>query len=157
MDTAARKRLLMVYSTQSGRTRRLVEAAWAGAAECADEVDSRLCLALQAGVPELLGCDGLIIATPENFGSMSGAVKDFLDRTYYPCEGRRLGLPYALLVSAGNDGSGTVRQVERIATGFGWKAVCAPLVVIGDPDAESLQRCHGIGQLLAAGLACGVY
>src|SRR4051794_6870999 len=104
-----KKRLLVVYSTQTGRTRRLVDAAIAGAAEFEDEVETRLMHGLQAGVDELMACDGLLIATPENFGYMSGAIKDFLDRTYYPCEGRRIGLPYALLISAGNDGSGAVR------------------------------------------------
>ena len=151
-----KKRLLAVYSTQTGRTRRLVEAALAGAAEFADEVDTGLMHGLLAGVDDLMACDGLLIATPENFGYMSGAIKDFLDRTYYPCEGRRIGLPYALLVSAGNDGSGAVRGLERIATGFMWKPIAEPLIVVGEPDDAALQRAREIGQTLAAGLSIGI-
>jgi len=152
-----KRRLLIVYSTQTGRTRQLVDAAIEGASELADEVEVELRLALETGVDHLMACAGLLIGTPENFGYMSGAVKDFLDRTYYPCEGKRIGLPYALLVSAGNDGSGAVRAIERIATGYGWNAVAAPLVAIGEPTEAQLAQAREIGQLMAAGLSCGIF
>ncbi len=151
------QRLLIVYSTQTGRTRQLAEAARAGARAASGDIEIELRPALQAGVDDLMACNGLIVATPENFGYMSGAVKDFLDRTYYPCEGKRLGLPYALLVSAGNDGSGAVRAIERIATGYGFKAVAEPLIAVGEPTPQHLLQAHETGQLLAAGLAFGVF
>lgn len=151
------KHLLAVYSSQTGRTAALLDAVRAGAAECAAEVELRVLPALRAGLDDLLWADGLLIGTPENFGYMSGAVKDFLDRIYYPSEGKKLGLPYALFVSAGNDGSGAVRAVERIATGCGWSRVAAPLVVKGEPDAAALALAQELGQTLAAGLACGVF
>lgn len=152
-----KKHLLAIYSTQSGRTLALLEAVREGAAECADEVELRVLPALQAGLDDLLWAEGLLIGTPENFGYMSGAVKDFLDRIYYPSEGRRLGLPYAVFVSAGNDGSGAVRAIERIATGCGWKRVAEPLVVRGEPDAAALAQCRELGQTVAAGLAFGLW
>lgn len=152
-----KKRLLIIYSTQTGRTRQLVDAAISGAAELADEVEVELRPALAAGVEELMACSGLLIGTPENFGYMSGAVKDFLDRTYYPCEGKRVGLPYALLVSAGNDGSGAVRAIERIATGYGWNPVASPLIAVGEPTEAQLAQAREIGQLMAAGLSCGIF
>jgi multimeric flavodoxin WrbA len=151
------KHLLAVYSSQTGRTAALLDAVRAGAAELAGEVELRVLPALRAGLDDLLWADGLLIGTPENFGYMSGAVKDFLDRIYYPAEGRKLGLPYALFVSAGNDGSGAVRAIERIATGCGWSRVAEPLVVKGEPDAAALALARELGQTLAAGLACGVF
>ncbi len=151
------KHLLAIYSTQTGRTGTLLEAARRGVAEFADEVELRVLPALQAGLDDLLWADGLLIGTPENFGYMAGAVKDFLDRVYYPSEGRKLGLAYAVLVSAGNDGSGAIRAIERIAGGCGWNRVAEPLVVKGEPDAAALARCHELGQTLAAGLSCGVF
>lgn len=151
------KHLLLIYSSQTGRTAAMIEAVADGAREFADEVELRLRLALQAGIDDLLWADGLVIGTPENFGTMSGAVKDFLDRTYYPAEGKVVGLPYALVVSAGNDGTGAVRSIERIALGFGWSAVCAPLIQRGEPDAAALARSRELGQTLAAGLAAGVF
>ncbi len=152
---AVKKRLLIVWSSQTGRTLQLVEAACAGAAEFADEVDTVTMRALDAGLDALLAADGLIVATPENFGYLSGAVKDFLDRTYYPAEGRVDGLPYLMLVSAGNDGSGAVRALERIATGFRWKRVAEPLIVRGEPDPAAQTAARERGALLAAGIAFG--
>lgn len=151
----AKKRLLIVWSSQTGRTLQLVEAARAGAAEFADEVDTVTVRALDAGLDALLAADGLIVATPENFGYLSGAVKDFLDRTYYPAEGRVDGLPYLMLVSAGNDGSGAVRALERIASGFRWKRVAEPLIVHGEPDPAAQAAARERGALLAAGIAFG--
>lgn len=150
-----RKNLLVIWSSQTGRTETLMRAACAGAAEFADEVELRVLKALEAGVDDLLRADGLIIATPENFGYLSGAVKDFLDRTYYPAEGKVDGLPYVLLVSAGNDGRGAVRALERIAIGYRWKRVAEPLIVRGEPDDVAREKCHELGAMLAVGVACG--
>ncbi|WP_293367364.1 NAD(P)H-dependent oxidoreductase [Nevskia sp.] len=153
--TQARKRLLIIWSSQTGRTTQLVDAAREGARDFADEVDTVTLRALEADVADLLAADGLIIATPENFGYLSGAVKDFLDRSYYPAEGKVDGLPYLMLVSAGNDGTGAVRALERIATGFRWKCVAEALIVRGEPDAAALASARERGALLAAGLAFG--
>jgi multimeric flavodoxin WrbA len=151
------KRLLIVYHSQSGRTAQLLEAVRAGAGEFPGEVELRVLRAFDAGLDDLLWAQGLLIGTPENFGYLSGAVKDFLDRTYYPAEGKTLGLPWAMFVSAGNDGTGAVRALERIATGYGWTRVADALVVQGEPDEAALARCRELGQTLAAGLACGIF
>ncbi len=157
LHNAGMKHLLAIYSSQTGRTRTLLEAVRAGVDEFADEVELRVLPALQAGLDDLLWADGLLIGTPENFGYMSGAVKDFLDRVYYPSEGRKLGMAYAVFVSAGNDGSGAIRAIERIAGGCGWNRVAEPLVIKGEPDEAALALCHELGQTLAAGLSCGVF
>lgn len=151
------KHLLLIHHSQSGHTTALAEAVAAGAAEFADEVELRQRRAFEAGLEDLLWAQGLLIGTPENFGYLSGAVKDFLDRTYYPAEGRTVGLPWAMFVSAGNDGSGAVRALERIATGYGWNRVAEALVVRGEVDAAALARARELGQTLAAGLACGIF
>lgn len=151
----AKKRLLIIWSSQTGRTAQLVDAALEGAADFADDVETVALPALDAGIDELLAVDGLIIATPENFGYLSGAVKDFLDRTYYPAEGKVDGLPYLMLVSAGNDGTGAVRALERIAAGYRWKCVAEALIVKGEPDQAALTAARERGALLAAGLSFG--
>jgi multimeric flavodoxin WrbA len=151
------KHLLIVFSTQSGRTRRLAEAAVEGAQEFPDEVEVRCLRAFEAGLDELLWADGLLIGSPENFGYLSGAIKDFLDRTYYPAEGRTMGLPYAMFVSAGNDGTGAVRALERIATGFQWKRIADPLVCKGELDDGALACARELGQTMAAGIAYSVF
>ncbi|HSN71184.1 MAG TPA: NAD(P)H-dependent oxidoreductase [Steroidobacteraceae bacterium] len=153
-----RHRLLLIYGGHAGgRTERLTEAVLDGAAELADEVEIRSKPALEATADDLLWAEGLLIGTPEHFGYMSGAVKDFMDRTFYPVEGKVEGLPYALYVSAGNDGTGAVSSIERIATGYRWKRIAEPIIVVGAPDDAALARCRELGQTMAAGLAYGVF
>ena len=157
MEQRARTILLVYGGRPGGRTDRLRAAVEAGVRDVGEGLGLEARPALQCGAPELLAAHGLLLGTPEHFGYMSGALKDFFDRTFYPTEGRTAGLPYALFVSAGNDGSGTVRAVERIATGYGWSAVGQPLIVIGDPDAAALLRARELGATLAAGVAAGIF
>jgi multimeric flavodoxin WrbA len=156
-DTTMKHLLLIHGGHAGGRTAQLVAAVVAGASEFADEVELRVLPALAAGLDDLLWAQGLLIGTPEHFGYMSGAVKDFMDRTYYPAEGKVDGLPYAVFISAGNDGTGAVRAIERIAIGYRWKVVADPVIVIGEPAAVDFDRCRELGQTLAAGLSVGVY
>ena len=77
-------------------------------------LDIRVVAPLQAGPDDVLAAQAIILGTTENLGYMSGALKDFFDRSFYPSEARTAGLPYGLFVSAGNDGRGTIAAVERI-------------------------------------------
>jgi multimeric flavodoxin WrbA len=113
--------------------------------------------ALLATADDLLWAQGLLLGTPEHFGYMSGALKDFFDRSFYPAEGRTAGLPYGLFVSAGNDGRGTITAVERIVAGYGWRAIADPVRVVGDPDEAALASCRELGGTLIAGLAAGIF
>ena len=75
------KHLLIVYHTQTGNTGKLAEAVRAGASdELLTDVEVRYLKAAEAGPDDLLWANGLLLGTPENFGYMSGAMKDFLDR-----------------------------------------------------------------------------
>ena len=152
------KHLLMITGGQpGGRLERMAAEVASGVAEFGDEVDLRRLPALQASLDDLLWAHALLIGTPEKFGYMSGAVKDFFDRTFYPAEGKVDGLPFAVFVSAGNDGTGAVTSIERIANGYRWARVAEPVVVKGEPDDLALARCRELGQTLAAGLAVGVF
>lgn len=152
----ARKRLLIVFHSQTGNTARLAEAVLRGA-QRVEETDTELKRAFDTRSEDLLVSDGVLLGTPENFGYMSGALKDFFDRTYYPCEGKLVGLPYAVFVSAGNDGTGAVREIGRIATGYGWKTVAEPLIVRREITPADLERARELGEAMAAGLAMGVF
>lgn len=151
------KHLLLVWHSQSGHTRQLADAAAEGARELADEVELRMRNALDATLDDLLWAHGLLLGTPENFGYMSGGMKDFMDRTYYPAEGKTVGLPYALFISCDNDGSGAVRAIERIATGYGWKPVAEPLISRGGLAPGALDRARELGQMMAAGLSLNLF
>lgn len=162
------KTLLIVYHTMTGGTLQMARAA-ADAASADGSVAVRLLHAHEAGADDVLAADGYIFATPENLAAISGQMKDFFDRTYYPALDRINGRPYATLVCAGSDGSNAARQIERIATGWRLKPVAPPLIVCTHaqtPEAilapkqiapEELERCRALGEAMAAGLALGVF
>ncbi len=152
------KHLLIVYHSQSGSTTRMAEAVIDGANDPdIVGVDVRVKSPLDADADDLLWADGFILGTPENFGYMSGAMKYFLDRVYYPCENKVAGKPYALFVRAGNDGSGAINSLHRILTGLAVREVQAPVSIVGEFDASRLDACRDLGLTLAAGLEAGVF
>mgnify|MGYP001260561046 CR=1 FL=1 len=151
-----KKRLLIVFHTQSGNTGRLAQAVLSGAASVPET--EAICLrAFDAGTSDLLAADGLLIGTPENFGYMSGAIKDFFDRTYYPVEGLMQATPYAVFVSAGNDGTGAVREIDRIAKGYGWRSVAEPVISRKSVSEADIVACRELGEAMATGLALGIF
>ncbi len=152
------RRLLIVHGGHpGGRTEKLRAAVTSGIRDSATDVEVRERRALDANADDLLWAEAVILGTPEHFGYMSGALKDFFDRTFYPCENRTAGLPWGLFISAGNDGTGTRLAVERIVAGYRWKSASEPIIVVGDPDAAALARCRDLGATLAAGLAAGIF
>ncbi len=153
-----KKTLLIVYHSQSGSTSRMAEAVLEGAqSPDVQGVETRLLCALDAVADDVLAADGLILGTPENFGYMSGALKYFLDRIYNPCLDQVAGMPYALFVRAGNDGTGAISSVTRIVSGLKLKAVCEPLLFAGEFDAARLGECRELGLLMAAGLEAEIF
>ncbi len=122
-----------------------------------DGVEVRARPALDADAEDLLWADAFILGTPENFGYMSGAMKYFLDRVYYPCEGKLAGLPCALFVRAGNDGTGAINSMRRILAGLAVKEVQEPVLIAGEFDDSRLADCEELGLTLAAGLEAGVF
>ena len=151
-------KILIVYHSQTGNTEKMARAAAEGVATM-DEAKAVLKKAAEADLPDLLSCQGLILATPEYFGYMAGAVKDFLDRTYEPARGRRevFKKPYAVLISAGNDGQGALTAIERIALGYPLKKVLAPVLAKGAITEDVLRACRELGQTIAAGCLAGIY
>ncbi len=150
------KELLIVFHTQSGSSQRLAEAA-ARAATGESEVKVRLLRAMEAGTRDLRQCDGVMFVTPENLGYLSGGMKDFFDRTFYPSEPGEMHRPYMLIVSCGNDGSGAVRQLERIVKGYPLTAVAEPLILKGEPTQQALVQAAELGLSFAAGLSMGIF
>ncbi|XOV82233.1 MAG: flavodoxin family protein [bacterium] len=152
------KHLLLVYHSKTGNTRAMAEAVAEGAQHSdVEAVELRFLHARDAGPQDLLWADGLLIGSPENFGYLSGMVKDFLDRTFYEVEGKLSPLPYAAFISAGNDGTGAIRALERIANGYPFVKVQEPLICRGEVTAQDLELCRELGLTLAAGLELGLY
>ena len=150
------KSLLIVYHTQSGSCARLARAAVSGA-QLEEGVEVTLRRACDAGVGDLAAADGLLLVAAENSGALSGGSKEFLDRVFYPAIERELVRPYALLVSAGNDGRGAVRQAERILSGIPFVEATEAQIFRGETSQEHLDAAQETGQALAAGLAMGIF
>jgi hypothetical protein len=157
-DAPSPRRLLVVAHAPSPNTAQLRDAVLRGA--CAPEignvevVDKR---PLEAGPEDVLAAQAVILGTTENLGYMSGALKDFFDRSYNPLLEKTQGLPCALYIRAGSDGTGTRRGVETILTGLRWRSVQEPLICKGPWQEAFLQQCEELGAAMAAGLAAGIF
>ncbi len=152
------KVLLIVAHAPSDNTRALRDAVVRGATHAdIDAVEVRCKAPLEAGPEDVLGADAIILGTTENLGYMSGALKDFFDRSYYPVLELKQGLPCALYIRAGMDGTGTRRAVESIVTGLRWNWVQPPLTLKGDWQEGFVQQAEELGLYLAAGLDNSVF
>lgn len=162
------QKLLIIYHSMTRGTHQMVQAC-AAAAQNEPNVNVIVKHASQTEASDVLNANGLIFATPEYLGSMSGIMKDCFDRTYYACLEKIVGRPYALMVCAGSDGQGAVRQIERIVTGWRLKPVAPPVIVnvsaqtperiLSDKrlSESQLSPCIELGNLFAAGLAMGLF
>ncbi len=149
-------RILVVYHSQTGHTEKLAMAV-ADGAEAIEHTEVVLKKASKATLDDLLACNGLAIGTPENFGYMSGMIKDFFDRTYYGAQDKVFRKPYVVFISAGNDGTGALRAIERIALGYKFKKVFPPVIAKGDITEVILEQCRELGGTLAGGCGMGIY
>jgi multimeric flavodoxin WrbA len=162
------KTLLIVWHSRTGGARQMAQAAAEGAAE-EPQVRTRLLGADEAGADDLLDADGYLFVGPENLAGLSGAMKEFFDRSYYPALDRIQGRAYATMICAGSDGTGAARQIARIATGWRLRPAAEPIILCTHaqtPEAilaekaltpEALAPCRELGQALAAGLALGIF
>ncbi len=162
------KRLVILWHSRTGTAQALAKAAAHGAGRIAS-VETRLLRAEDAEADELLAADGLLFACPENLASMSGAMKEMVDRCYYPLLGPLAGRPYALIIAAGTDGEGAVRQWQRIATGWRLRAVHAPMILRTGADSPetilapkqvpqaALADAAALGEAMATGLDLGIF
>lgn len=167
------KELLIVWHSRTGAAEQMARAAARGATEAAaaleqpDDLRVTLMRAQDAGDDALLASHGFLFCAPENLASLSGEMKEFFDRNYYAALDRLQGLPYAAIISAGSDGAGAARQVERICTGWRLTPV-APAVIVNlgaqtaaqilapkTVPAADLARCEELGGLLAGIMLMG--
>lgn len=165
------KTLLVVYYSVTGGTEQMARALIKGAKSADTEISvvAQLKLAPETFADDVLAADAYVFATPENLAAVSGLMKDFFDRCYYPALEKITGRAYATMICAGSDGHNAARQIERITTGWRLRAIAEPLIVCTHAQtaeeilrpkiisAEDLLRCEALGNLMANGLALGVF
>lgn len=150
--------ILVLYHSQSGNTKKMAEAVARGA-DSIENVRVKMKPAGETTLEDFINCQGVAIGSPEYFGYMAGMVKDFFDRTYYRARGQKgvTQKPYVVFISAGNDGTGALRQIERICLGYPLKKIYEPIVAVGEPNLEILNKCEELGKTIAAGCEAGIY
>lgn len=152
------KHLLIVYHSQTGKNQVMAEAVYRGTQNPdIGGIHTKLLRAREAGPENLMWADAVILGTPENFGYMSGAMKDFLDRVYYPCEGKLEATPFAMFIGTGNDGTMAALSIRRILNGLACKEIHDPVIVVGDLTKTHISALEELGATLAAGLEIGVF
>jgi hypothetical protein len=159
-ETVHRRWLLVVWHPVPPSVHALRDAVVAGVAAAGDPMPVRSLAAPDAGADDVEGAAGAVLVTTENFGMVSGLMKDFLERIYPWFEdvpNRRPGLPYLLVSKGGNDGTGAVRDVTRILTGLRWKEALPPVVVAGTLSDDHLAQVREQAAALAAGIDAGIF
>jgi len=159
MDTI-KKKLLIVAHRPSPNTEAMATAILDGAEhDDVNGVSAQLRSPFTCVAEDVLSSDGLILFTTENFGYMSGALKDFFERVYYPCmddEKRNNAKPYSLVIRAGLDGSGTKKAIRNITNGLTWKEVQPLTLCHGEYKPEFIEQCRTLGQTMAASLEADI-
>ena len=115
--------------------------------------------AFEADADDIIGCDALVVCSPEYFGYMAGAIKDLFDRTYEALreDARVYRKAYAVVISAGNDGTGALNHIERILKAYRVKKVQHPIIAKGKVTDDVLMQCVELGKILAEGVIAGVF
>lgn len=150
------RKMLIVFHSQSGNTKKLALAVERGALKIpGTDVAAKTASSVNSG--DLMECDVFVVCSPEYFGYMAGAVKDLFDRTYEEVRPNMSGKSYCLVVSAGNDGSGAVNSMERIISGFKMKKIQETLIFKGNIGVAYLESCLQLGETVAAGMDLGIY
>ena len=157
MINMATKTLLIVAHAPSPNTKKLAQAAFDGANHPELYINVILKSPQYTQPEDILVADALLLGTTENLAYMAGLTKDFFDRCYYPVLDHKQGMPFALYIRAGFDGTGTERAMQTIITGLRWKQIQDTLILKGDWQDEFAEQVEELAMTLAAGVEAGIY
>lgn len=153
----ATKTLLIVAHAPSPNTKKLAQAAFDGANHPDIDINVILKSPQDTQPEDVLTADALLLGTTENLAYMTGLTKDFFDRCYYPVLEKKQGMPFALYIRAGQDGTGTKRAMQTIITGLRWNYVQEALILKGDWQEAFTEQVEELAMTLAAGVEAGIY
>lgn len=151
------KPLVIIAHTPSSNTTALAGAATKGASDYAEGRKIITASPLDVETDLVMGAAGLIIGTTENIGAMAGLTKDMFDRCYNDWLGHTDGLPVAIYIRAGLDGTATNRQIQSIASALHWRMIQPPLILHGPWQEGFLSEAGELSAAMAAGLDAGIF
>ncbi len=143
------KKVLIVYYSLGGNTKAAAEAIAEGVREGGAE--PVLKIGLEAGIDDLLNCDGLVVGSPDYFSYMAGGLKDFFDRTYHPAQGKVNDKPYVAFVTCGGGGK-AIKSVEEMCKKFKLKKIVESLIIQRKPDEVAIEKLKSLGKNFASKL-----
>lgn len=151
-------RILVSYHSQTGHTLKMAEAVADGVKDAANS-EAVLKKAIETSADDIRTCDALVLCSPEYFGYMSGMMKDLFDRTYEELKDdpRSVKKPFCIVISAGNDGSGAARHIERLCKGYRFKKVQHPILCKGPVTDTIIAQCRELGTILAEGINTKIF
>lgn len=151
------KTLLIIAHAPSLNTEKLAQAAYKGANHPDLEVTVILKSPQETQPEDVLNADAVLMGTTENLAYMAGLTKDFFDRCYYPVMEQKQGLPLAVYIRAGQDGTGTKRAMQTITTGLRWEWIQEALILKGEWQEDFTSQVEELAMTLAAGVEAGIY
>lgn len=151
------KTLLIVAHAPSPNTEKLAQAAYNGASHPDIDINVILKTPQDTQPEDVLAADALLLGTTENLAYMAGLTKDFFDRCYYPVIEKKQGMPFALYIRAGHDGTGTKLAMKTIITGLRWNQIQDTLILKGDWQDGFSEQVEELAMTLAAGVEAGIY
>lgn len=139
-------KVLVVYYSGTGNTRKMAELVAEGAKDAGAEVEV-LDVAAGPQVERLLQADAVAIGTPDYFSYPAGEIKSVFDRALAHKD-TLTDKPCVAFVNHGGGGR-ALEPLERLCKAVGLKPVAEGLLVNGAPSGADADKCTGLGRTLA--------
>lgn len=114
--------LVILWHSRTGAAKQAAQDAYDAAqairAEIGDTRNIYLKRACDVTAADMLAAAAYLFCAPENLASLSGEMKECMDRLYYPLLHNIEGRLYSVIITAGSDGEGAQRQLRRICSGW---------------------------------------
>ncbi len=155
-------KILILYYSRTGNTRKMAEAVAVGVKGTGAEVT--VCDVAECSLDQLPEYDGIIAGSPTYYGLVSGPVKDFFDRSVVH-HGKLEGMVGGAFSSAGVIGGGsetTVLSILQIMLVHGMivqgqaRGNHYGVISIREPDENAIHQCRQLGKRVGK-LACRLF
>ncbi|MEA1958057.1 MAG: flavodoxin domain-containing protein [Chloroflexota bacterium] len=141
-------KVLIVYSSQSGSTAEMADAVAEGAKSVAG-TEVVVKKAADATADDLISCNAVAFGSQTTFGYISGALKDFFDRTLIDCREKTNDKPYCTFTSSGMGKRKALDVLDGIAIAYSLKKIEEGIMSKGKPASEDIDALKEMGKKLA--------